>query len=43
MATPSTNHVVTTQLNNGLRVILQEDHSASDRLRLDLVPRRQPK
>ena len=28
MAPPSANHVVETQLNNGLRVILQEDHSA---------------
>ena len=28
MAPPSANHVVATQLNNGLGVILQEDHSA---------------
>jgi zinc protease len=28
MAPPSANRVVATQLNNGLRVILQEDHSA---------------
>src|SRR5215210_3040828 len=28
IAPPSSNHLVTTQLNNGLGVILQEDHSA---------------